>query len=135
MQGTSVETYRGTAAKDIAATLAQSALVTAAVTPAAAGDAPGTYPESLPNNGDLAYAAPPPPGATLLNTAGYVNVFQTGGPLDVDVKIFNLMVLPGVSPVSAQQAAVLSDALAFCEQKRAFFIMDAPPNATTSGVG
>jgi phage tail sheath protein FI len=45
------------------------------------------------------------------------------------------MALPGISPVSAQQAAVLSDALAFCEQKKAFFIMDAPPNATTSGVG
>jgi Bacteriophage tail sheath protein len=134
-QGTSAETYRGTAAKDIAAALAQSALVTVTVTAAAAGDAPASYPQSLPNNGDLAYPAAPPQNATLLNTADYVNVFQTGGPLDVDVKIFNLMVLPGISPVSEQQAAVLSDALAFCEQKRAFFIMDAPPNATTSGVG
>ena len=134
-QGASAETYRGTAAKNIAAVLAQSALVTATVTPAAAGDGPGAYPESLPNNGDLAYGAAPPQDATLLNTADYASVFQTGGPLDVDVKIFNLMVLPGISPVSPQQAAVLSDALAFCEQKRAFFIMDAPPNATTSGVG
>lgn len=134
-QGTSAETYRGTAAKDIAATLARSGLVIATVTPTAAGDAPGAYPESLPNNGDLAYAAAPPEGATLLNTADYPSVFQTGGPLDVDVKVFNLMVLPGISPVSAQQAAVLSDALAFCEQKRAFFIMDAPPNGTVSGVG
>jgi len=134
-QGTSAETFRGTAAKDIAATLAQSALVAATVTPAAAGDAPGSFPQSLPNNGDLAYAAAPPADATLLNTGDYVSVFQAGGPLDVDVKIFNLMVLPGLSPVSAQQAAVLSDALAFCEQKRAFFIMDAPPNATVSGVG
>jgi uncharacterized protein len=134
-QGTSAETYRGIAAKDIAATLAQSALVTATVTPAAADDEPGSFPASLPNNGDLAYAAAPPQDATLLNTANYADVFLAGGPLDVDVKIFNLMVLPGISPVSAQQAAVLSDALAFCEQKRAFFIMDAPPNATTSAVG
>jgi hypothetical protein len=134
-QGTSAETYRGTAAKDIAATLARSALVTATVTPAAAGDTPGSYPESLPNNGDLAYAAAPPADATLLNTGDYAGVFLSGAPLDVDVKVFNLMVLPGISPVSAQQAEVLSDALAFCEQKRAFFIMDAPPNATTSGVG
>jgi len=134
-QGTSAETYRGTAAKDIAAALALSALVTVTVTPATAGDPPGSFPASLPNNGDLAYAAAPPRNATLLNTAEYANVFLSGGPLDVDVKIFNLMVLPGISPVSAQQAAVLSDALAFCEQKRAFFIMDAPPNATVSGVG
>jgi hypothetical protein len=134
-QGASAETYRGTAAKDIAAALAQSALVTAAVTPAAAGATPAAYPESLPGNGDLAYAVAPPADATLLNTADYAGVFEAGGPLDVDVKIFNLMVLPGISPVSDQQAAVLSDALAFCEQKRAFFIMDAPPNATTSGAG
>ena len=139
-QGTSAETYRGTAAKDIAAVLAKSALVTATVTPATptgstGGDAPGAFPQSLPDNGDLAYAAAPPAGATLLNTADYAAVFQTGGALDVDVKVFNLMVLPGISPVSAQQAAVLSDALAFCEQKRAFFIMDAPPNATVSSVG
>ena len=134
-QGTSAETYRGIAAQHIAAALARSALVTATVTPAAAGDGPGAYPESLPNNGDLAYAAAPPQDATLLNTADYASVFQAGGALDVDVKVFNLMVLPGISPVSVQQAAVLSDALAFCERKRAFFIMDAPPNATTSGVG
>jgi hypothetical protein len=134
-QGASGETYRGVAAKNIAVALAQSALVTVTVTPAAPGDAPGAFPESLPNNGDLAYTTAPPPDSTLLNTADYATVFQSGGPLDVDVKIFNLMVLPGISPVSAQQAAVLSDALAFCEQKRAFFIMDAPPNATTGRVG
>jgi len=56
-QGTSAETYRGTAAKDIAAALALSALVTVTVTPAAAGDTPGSFPASLLNNGDLAYAA------------------------------------------------------------------------------
>ena len=130
-QGTNAETYRGTAAGAIVGTLSQSALVTATLT----GGTPASYPESLPGNGDLAYAQAPPPDSTLVNTADYAEVFAAGGPLDVDVKIFNLMVLPGISPVSAQQAAVLSDALAFCEQKRAFLIMDAPPNATVSGVG
>ena len=62
-------------------------------------------------------------------------MFDDGQPLDVDVQIFNLMVLPGISPVNDQQDGVLSAALAFCEKKRAFFIMDAPPNATTTGVG
>ncbi len=132
-QGTSAETYRGTAAGGIVAALSQSALVTATVQPE--GGTPASYPESLPGNGDLPYAQVPPPDSTLVNTGDYAEVFAAGGPLDVDVKIFNLMVLPGISPVSAQQAAVLSDALAFCEQKRAFLIMDAPPNATVSGVG
>ena len=132
-QGTSAETYRGTPASAIVTALRQSALVTAAVKQE--GGTPASYPESLPGNGDLAYEQVPPPDSTLVNTADYAEVFAAGGPLDVDVKIFNLMVLPGISPVSAQQAAVLSDALAFCEQKRAFLIMDAPPNATVSGVG
>ncbi len=132
-QGTNAETYRGTAAGGIVAALSQSALVTATVQPG--GGTPASYPDSLPGNGDLPYAQVPPPDSTLVNTADYAEVFAAGGPLDVDVKIFNLMVLPGISPVSAQQAAVLSDALAFCEQKRAFLIMDAPPNATVSGVG
>jgi len=133
--GTSAETYRAVPAPNIATALSQSALVTVTVTPAAAGDQPGSFPAALPNNGDLAYAQAPPPNSTLVNTGDYSAVFAAGGPLDVDVKIFNLMVLPGISPVSDQQSAVLSEALAFCEQKRAFFIMDAPPNATTSGVG
>jgi len=132
-QGTNAETYRGTAASGIVTALSQSALVTATVNPE--GGTPASYPESLPGNGDLPYAQVPPPDATLVNTGDYAEVFAAGGPLDVDVKIFNLMVLPGISPVSAQQAAVLSDALAFCELKRAFLIMDAPPNATVSGVG
>jgi phage tail sheath protein FI len=74
-------------------------------------------------------------GATLFNPGtDYGNVFLDGASLDVDVKIFNLMLLPGVSPVDQAQSAVLSDALAYCEKKRAFFIMDAPPNATTTAV-
>ena len=131
-QGTTAETYRGTAASAIVTALAQSGLVTATITE---GSTPASYPQTLPNNGDLPYEQVPPQDSTLVNTADYAQVFAAGGPLDVDVKIFNLMVLPGISPVSAQQAAVLSDALAFCELKRAFLIMDAPPNATTSGVG
>jgi uncharacterized protein len=133
--GTSAETYRGIAAKDIAAALAPSALVT--MTPLGANETPASYPDmsGRTDKGQLSYATVPPPNSALLNTADYENVFDQGQPLDVDVNIFNLMVLPGISPVSPQQLNVLSEALAFCEQKRAFFIMDAPPNATTSAVG
>jgi uncharacterized protein len=131
------ETYRGVAAKDIVTALAPSSLVSAAIDQA--GETPAQFPDPLPNSGDLAYAQVPPANSTLFNPADYSNpnydVFASGGSLDVDVKIFNLMVLPGISPVNEVQSAVLSQALVFCEEKRAFFIMDAPPNATVSGVG
>jgi hypothetical protein len=137
IHGTTVETYRGLSATNLVATLnAQSQLVSAAATTGTAASF-----TAVPSPGDkLAYAAPLPPssganGATLFNPAvDYANAFATGGSLDVDVKIFNLMVLPGVSPVNNEQSAVLSEALVFCERKRAFCIMDAPPNATTSSV-
>jgi len=127
------EKYRAVAAKDIATALAQSSLVTVAITPAT--ETPAQFPDPLPNNGDLAYTEAPPANSTLFNPLNYGPVFQAGASLDVDVKIFNLMVLPGISPVSEAQSAVLSEALVFCEEKRAFFIMDAPPNATVSPVG
>jgi phage tail sheath protein FI len=139
IHGITVETYRGLSAANLVATLNdQSQLVSAAATTGTAASF-----TLVPSPGEkLAYAAPLPPSsgansATLFNPAvdfATANVFQTGGSLDVDVKIFNLMVLPGVSPVNNEQSAVLSDALVFCEGKRAFFIMDAPPNATTSDV-
>jgi uncharacterized protein len=129
------EIYRAVQAGQIASVLAQSNLVTVTVT----GGTPAGYPAGkLPNNnGYLAYtqAQLPPDNSTLISTAAYGPVFEQGASLDVDVLVFNLMVLPGISPVNIDQDAVLSQALAYCEQKRAFFIMDAPPNATTSAVG
>ncbi|MBR0565464.1 phage tail sheath family protein [Azoarcus sp. L1K30] len=42
-----------------------------------------------------------------------------------DVDLFNLLVLPGVT-----DSGVLADAAAYCEERRAFFIIDSPPSAT-----
>lgn len=131
--GSMAESYRGVLATDIATILSQSALVAFSVAPQ--GRTPASFPAALTNNGNLAYAEAPPANSTLVNTAEYGPVLQPQSLLDVDVKTFNLMVLPGISPVSDAQIAVLSYALSFCETKRAFFIMDAPPNATTSPVG
>jgi Bacteriophage tail sheath protein len=149
-RGNRVETYRAMSAANIAQALGTvdnpvSQLVTVSI---ADGGTPASFPESasgpkgpnneLPVKGNLVYPALPPQStaATLVNpTADYGAVFQDGASLDVDVKIFNLMLLPGISPVDAAQSAVLSDALSYCEKKRAFFIMDAPPNATTNAVG
>ena len=62
-----------------------------------------------------------PAGTTgIFNPADYANVFQADTPLD-KWPIFNLLVTPGVV-----NNAVLSEALAFCESKLAFFIMDPP---------
>jgi phage tail sheath protein FI len=147
IHGTTVETYRGLSAADMVNILGtadkpQSQLVTAEVT---AGTTPASFTAVAAPGENLAYAAalPPPPatgaagwtGTTLFNPAvDFQNVFESGASLDVDVKIFNIMLLPGVSPVNNEQSAVLSQALVFCEGKRAFFIMDAPPNATTTAV-
>ena len=61
------ETYRAVAAKDIATSLGQSALVTVTVNRAAASDEPGSFPGTLQDNGDLAYTVVPPANSTLVN--------------------------------------------------------------------
>jgi phage tail sheath protein FI len=53
-------------------------------------------------------------------------VFEDGAPLD-KVPVFNLLALPGITNMG-----VLSTAVAYCERKRAFLIMDTPSPATTS---
>ncbi|MDX9837254.1 MAG: phage tail sheath subtilisin-like domain-containing protein [Azoarcus sp.] len=42
-----------------------------------------------------------------------------------DVDLFNLLVLPGIT-----DSGVLADAASYCQERRAFFIVDAPPAAT-----
>lgn len=60
----------------------------------------------------------------FFNPQDFISVFKQDSDLD-KLAIFNLMVMPGVT-----QGSVLSEALAFCERKRAFFIMDPPVNDT-----
>jgi phage tail sheath protein FI len=56
--------------------------------------------------------------------ADFLPAFQANSSLD-NVEIFNLLLVPGVS-----DNVVLSAALAFAERKRAFSIVDPPPQAT-----
>jgi hypothetical protein len=56
----------------------------------------------------------------VFNPADFLKVFQEDSSLD-KVQVFNLLLTPGVV-----NNAVLSEALAFCERKLAFFIMDPP---------
>ncbi|MDA9504167.1 hypothetical protein XI09_05190 [Bradyrhizobium sp. CCBAU 11386] len=63
----------------------------------------------------------------FFSAADFNRVLQQDTPLD-KLPIFNLMVIPGVS-----DPLVLNEALAFCELKRAFFIMDPPKDRSADG--
>jgi phage tail sheath protein FI len=89
----------------------------------------GTYPPAPGNQANVLESPTPAPGAFVTNFPDFASVFATDGSLD-KVDIFNLMVIPGVA-----DAGVLSQALAFCERKRAFFIMDPPANDSADGAG
>jgi phage tail sheath protein FI len=65
--------------------------------------------------------------SSIFQASDFVSVLQQDTPLD-KLLIFNIMVIPGVS-----NALVLSEAMAFCEAKRAFFIMDPPINDSADG--
>lgn len=71
------------------------------------------------------------PGATwaTFNAADFAPVFQQDSSLD-KVSIFNLLVLPGVADNS-----IWSEALAFCERKLAFLILDPPRQDSADGEG
>jgi phage tail sheath protein FI len=75
-----------------------------------------------------------PPGGlptgfvTTFNAGDFLPVFQENSSLD-NVSIFNLLLVPGVS-----DNVVLSAALAFAERKRAFAIVDPPPQATAFAI-
>jgi Bacteriophage tail sheath protein len=65
--------------------------------------------------------AVPDAGAIIGNLANKTGLFALE-----DVDIFNILCLPGT-----QAPAVLSAAEAYCDQRRAFLIVDAPPGVTT----
>jgi hypothetical protein len=65
----------------------------------------------------------PPTGSTVFNSSDFVNVFKLDSSLD-KVSIFNLLVIPGVA-----DNGIWSTALAFCERKQAFLILDPPAQA------
>jgi phage tail sheath protein FI len=60
----------------------------------------------------------------LVGNAGVGAVFEENSSLD-NVEIFNLLLIPGIS-----DSNVVSAALSFAERKRAFTILDPPPQAT-----
>jgi phage tail sheath protein FI len=132
--GTRIETYRGlTLGATGGATSPDtkinniSSLIT--VGPVAPG---GIYGATFSNNKSISTTVSltlPATFATSFNGSDFIPTFQQNSSLD-NVEIFNLLLIPGVS-----DNLVVSAALAFAEQKRAFAILDPPPLASASGTG
>ena len=120
--GTTVETYRKVQIGSLEAALAGSNLVTVTPSspPATAFPVTGS-PFSL---GYVSGDEPPAEGATVINPLDFAPVFADYASLD-KVPVFNLLATPGIT-----DPGVASEAVAYCERKRAFYIMDTPSPQT-----
>ena len=123
--GTTVETYRKVAIATVATALASSNLVAVAVS----NPAPTSYPSSG-SPFSLAYdphgpGVVPESGWSVIHPGDFGQVFEDYASLD-KVPVFNLLATPGIT-----DAAVTSEAVAYCERKRAFYIMDTPSSSTS----
>ncbi len=134
--GTTVETYRKIQIASLVPTspplppapLQNSGLVSVKLSdpPPAAYPAPGTpgSPYSLGYDSVAAPAVAPTTGYTVISPVDFLQVFEENASLD-KVPIFNLLATPGIS-----DPGVTSEAVAYCERKRAFYIMDTPSSQT-----
>jgi hypothetical protein len=121
--GSTVETYRKVRIADLApaspgrppSPLQNSSLVTVSLS----ARPPTEYPVTG-SPYSLAYQVPPAEGWTVISPLDFGPVFEDFASLD-KVPIFNLLATPGITASS-----VTSEAVAYCERKRAFYIMDTP---------
>jgi len=122
--GSTVETYRRLVIADLLSKInARSSLALVS----AKGTTPTAY-TAFAGTTQFTYASAPALGLTAINALAYGPVFAANASLD-KVSIFNLMLLPGQT-----SSAVLAEALAYCEDKRAFYIMDPPANAVADAL-
>jgi phage tail sheath protein FI len=97
--------------------------------------APTAYPNPPQSPYSLVYTSlssgqvAPQAGYTVINPAEFGPVFDNYQSLD-KVPIFNLLAIPGISNNN-----VASEAVAFCERKRAFYIADTPSSSAKVGTG
>ncbi len=91
------------------------------------GTVPATF-ESWGSPVNFEYADAPTSDWEIITPSALQAVFADNAPLD-KVDIFNLMALPGIT-----DSATLAQALAYCERKRAFYIMDPPATAVADSL-
>jgi phage tail sheath protein FI len=122
--GTQVETYRKVVIGTLISRLAGSALVTVT--------SPTSTPTSYPMSGSppgtgapiaFTYASPLSSSYSSIKPQAIGAVFTDNYPLDKVLPVFNLLVIPGIT-----DPGVLAEAVAYAERKRAFYIVDSPPN-------
>ncbi len=132
--GTTTETYRGVTLNNADAvnwlearigTVA--APVSSLVTVAPSGAYPNSWPPAIATT-PLTMIMPSAPFTTY-SPADFALAFAQDGSLD-KVQIFNLLLTPGIWDLP-----VVAEALAFCERKRAFMIMDPPADAVADNSG
>ncbi len=77
--------------------------------------------------------------SSFYNATDFTKPMQENTPLD-KLPVFNLMVIPGVADntgiagADPSGATILSTAIAFCERKRAFLVVDPPAAASADGM-
>ncbi|WP_068076531.1 phage tail sheath family protein [Novosphingobium lentum] len=130
--GSRVETYRGlvlpaaVGTTDFAAVNGASTLVRLSPTGANWG---APFPAAVTQPTFALNPLPANPLSTSFIAADFLAAFAENGPLD-NIEVFNLLLIPGVA-----DNAVVSAAMAFAERKRAFAIIDPPPQAPAVGIG
>ena len=127
--GSSVEAYRNLTLASASLDTINSASSLVSVAPIGPATDYGT---TLPAIGVTKFPTAAPAGAPANYSDSYLGsdilaAFDSNGSLD-NVEIFNLLIVPGNT-----DNEVISAALAFAERKRAFAIVDPPPQAPATG--
>jgi uncharacterized protein len=118
--GTTVETYRKVQIHDLMTALSSSNLVTVTLSSPPPTAYPGAGTHSLGYGSLPAGAVAPAAGYTVINPADFLPVFADFASLD-KVPVFNLLATPGIA-----DSNVTSAGTAYCERKRAFYVVDTP---------
>ena len=120
--GSRVETYRGVTLDDIEKRLGTSAKPASSLVTVA--PASGGYGPTIQSADKTPLVSSPPVWFTMtFSTSDFTPIFQQDSALD-KIPIFNLLLIPGVF-----ESGIWSAALAFCERKQAFAILDPPDPA------
>jgi uncharacterized protein len=121
--GTTVETYRQVQISSLAPTappLPPAPLQNSGLVAVSLSDPPPTEFPQAGSPYSLVYEVSPEQGWTVIDPGGFASAFAPNASLD-KVPVFNLLATPGMTA-----NVVTSEAVAYCERKRAFYIMDTP---------